>query len=107
MSSKIEVDGELVWPNPNYTGTPFPEGFDGKWTGDPFHEGKLVKPTAAFFMGRPDQEGMFTRNRQKFDDGRMMADVLLNGEWGRYVCTADELVAKRGGQKVDEGLQVP
>ena len=103
MTEKISVDGELVWPNPDYNPQPVPEGFDPRGT---VKQSVLIKPTPAFRMAQVDREEMYVRNISHFDDGRVMADVLINGEWGRYICTAAEIEARKGGQKVDGALEV-
>lgn len=111
---KIVVDGEEVWANPYYRSEPVPEGFDPAWTGEPPYNGKLVKATPAWriactlgkIRGNLDAEQTYVRDVTRFDDGRVMADVLIKGEWGRYVCTADEIEARKGGRKVDTALEV-
>ena len=103
MTEKVSVDGELVWLNPNYNPQPVPEGFDPKGS---VKQAVLIKATPAFRMAQVDREQVYVRNKELFDDGRVMADVLINGEWGRYVCTADEIEARKGGQKVDAALEV-
>jgi hypothetical protein len=103
VTEKISVDGELVWPNPNYNPQPMPEGFNPKGS---VKQAVLIKATPAFRMAQLDREEMYVRNKQGLADGRVMADVLIDGEWGRYVCTAAELEARKGGQKVDAVLVV-
>jgi hypothetical protein len=109
VTEKISVDGELVWANPNYNPQPVPEGFDPKGS---VKQAVLIKATPAWrIAARLDpfaawQDDTYVRDITRFDDGRVMADVLINGEWGRYVCTADEIEARKGGQKVDNDLEV-
>lgn len=112
MTEKIEVQGEMVWPNPDYHPQPVPEGFNPAWVGESSYPSKLVKANPAWLiaceLGKIPgiSRNAFVSGVRSFDDGRVMADVLIKGEWARYVCTADEIEARKGGQRVDAALEV-
>ena len=108
---KIVVDGALVWPNPDYPydGVPIPEQLPVATSSYPTTFVK-VNPAWRIACQLGKVRGIaydgHVRRVTHFDDGRVMADVLINGEWGRYACTADEIEARKGGQRVDAALEV-
>lgn len=117
MTEKIEVDGEMVWANPYYSQEPVPDGFDPKWTGEPFRKAKLVKATPAWRIacalgkvpGLERGAGDFVRGITLIggeDWDRVRANVKIDGEWATYICTRAEVAARKGGQKVDGELEV-
>lgn len=111
MTEKIEIDGEEVFANPDYPydGVPIPVELPVTTSSYPTTFVK-VNPAWRIACQLGKVRGIaydgHIRNLRHFDDGRVMADVLINGEWGRYVCTAEEIEARKGGQKVDAALEV-
>ena len=107
---KIEIDGEMVWPNPGYPydGVSLPE----LPVTESSYPTALVRVSPAWriacHLGKVSClfSDAHVRNLRHFEDGRIVADVLIKGEWGRYVCTADEIEARKGGQRVDAALEV-
>jgi hypothetical protein len=107
---KVIVDGEECWPNPNYVGTPLPEGHD--WRGSiPQLKQRDYTPASYIadckFGDSYVEDDFFVCNIQQFKDGRKMADVRVRGnDWQRYVCTRAEIEKRSGGQLVDAALEV-
>jgi hypothetical protein len=113
MSTKVVVDGDEVFANPNYIGTPVPEGHD--WTGNIPWATQRAESTAALYVameldipehGAKEQWNVRNIRHLTGRHGGVMADVKIKGEWGRYVCTRAEIEARKGGQLVDSALEV-